>query len=169
MSLNRPLPLLPPIRGIFITGTDTDVGKTWVAAGLTAALRQRGVAAVYFKPVQSGCPEAEGRLVPTDADFARRLAGLTEPLNVLTPIALRLPLAPGVAAAQAGVVRYFPTGTTADPSAPIAPPGPAAAGATTSVVPSEPAGRTFRRSTGIIHSTSTATADSYDGEPLSSG
>lgn len=101
--MNLILPSLPPIRGIFITGTDTDVGKTWVAAGLTAALRQQGVKAVYFKPVQSGCPEAEGRLIPTDADFARRLAGLPEPLEVLTPIALRLPLAPGVAAAQAGV------------------------------------------------------------------
>jgi len=98
------LPDLPGITGIFITGTDTDVGKTWVAAGLTAALRQRGVKAVYFKPVQSGCPEAGGRLVPTDAKFARTLAGLTEPLEVLTPIALGLPLAPGVAADQAGVV-----------------------------------------------------------------
>ena len=60
MRLNRSLPPLPPLRGVFITGTDTDVGKTWVAAGLTAALRQRGVKAVYFKPVQSGCPR-EGR------------------------------------------------------------------------------------------------------------
>jgi dethiobiotin synthetase len=103
MPLNRPLPPLPPLRGIFITGTDTDVGKTWVAAGLTAALRQRGVKAVYFKPVQSGCPREDGRLIPTDAGLARTLAGLTEPLEVLTPIALELPLAPGVAAAQAGV------------------------------------------------------------------
>jgi dethiobiotin synthetase len=101
--LNLILPSLPPLRGIFITGTDTDVGKTWVAAGLTAALRQRGVKAVYFKPVQSGCPREDGRLIPTDADFARTLAGLSEPLEVLTPIALELPLAPGVAAAQAGV------------------------------------------------------------------
>jgi dethiobiotin synthetase len=103
MHVNRKPPQLPPFRGVFITGTDTDVGKTWVAAGLTAALRQRGVAAAYFKPVQSGCPEKGGRLIPTDADFARTLAGLSEPLEVLTPIALRLPLAPGVAAAQAGV------------------------------------------------------------------
>jgi dethiobiotin synthetase len=103
MALNRPLPPLPPLRGIFITGTDTDVGKTWVAAGLTAALRQRGVEAVYFKPVQSGCPREDGRLIPTDAAFARTLAGLSEPLEVLTPVALELPLAPGVAAAQAGV------------------------------------------------------------------
>jgi dethiobiotin synthetase len=101
--VNRPLPPRPPLRGVFITGTDTDVGKTWVAAGLTAALRQRGVKAVYFKPVQSGCPRVDGRLVLTDADFARTLAGLTEPLEVLTPIALELAMAPGVAAAQAGV------------------------------------------------------------------
>jgi len=97
------LPQLPPIRGIFITGTDTDVGKTWVAAGLTAALKERGLNAVYFKPIQSGCPIQEGRLIPTDARLAREVAGLTEPLEVLTPISLRLPLAPGVAAAQAGV------------------------------------------------------------------
>ena len=97
------LPMLPEMKGIFITGTDTDVGKTWVAAGLTAALKERGVNAVYFKPIQSGCLLEEGRLVPTDALLARRVAGLTEPLEVLTPIALRMPLAPGVAAVQAGV------------------------------------------------------------------
>ncbi len=97
------LPQLPKIKGLFVTGTDTDVGKTVIAAGLTAALRRRGLAAVYFKPIQSGCPEREGRLVPTDAKFARELAGLGEPLDLLTPITLRLPLAPGVAAAREGV------------------------------------------------------------------
>ena len=97
------LPQLPPLKGIFVTGTDTDVGKTVIAAGLTAALRRRGVGAVYFKPMQSGCPEEAGELVPTDARFARELAGLDEPLRLLTPIALRLPLAPGVAAAREGV------------------------------------------------------------------
>lgn len=97
------LPQLPPLKGVFVTGTDTDVGKTVIAAGLTAALRRRGVQAVYFKPIQSGCPEAAGRLVPTDAAFARELAGLNEPLELLTPITLRLPLAPGVAAAREGV------------------------------------------------------------------
>jgi dethiobiotin synthetase len=99
----RSVPNLPAIRGIFVTGTDTDVGKTWVAAGLTAALRKLGLQAVYFKPIQSGCLQEGEFLVPTDARFARDVAGLTEPLEVLTPIALRLPLAPAVAAAHAGV------------------------------------------------------------------
>ncbi|MFZ5449022.1 MAG: dethiobiotin synthase [Thermodesulfobacteriota bacterium] len=97
------LPTLPKIKGIFLTGTDTNVGKTWVAAGLTATLKEQGAQAVYFKPIQSGCPSEEGRLVPTDARLAADVAGLTEPLEVLTPVALRLPLAPGVAAAQAGI------------------------------------------------------------------
>jgi dethiobiotin synthetase len=101
--MHLPLPPLPPLAGVFITGTDTDVGKTWVAAGLTNVLRRRGVHAVYFKPIQSGCPREDGRLIPTDARLARDLAALDEPLDVLTPIALELPLAPGVAAARAGV------------------------------------------------------------------
>jgi dethiobiotin synthetase len=97
------LPNLPKVKGVFVTGTDTGVGKTWISAGLTAVLRRWGLSACYFKPVQSGCPEENGRLIPTDARFAQELAGLAEPLELLTPITLRLPLAPGVAAAQEGV------------------------------------------------------------------
>jgi dethiobiotin synthetase len=96
------LPSLPKVKGLFITGTDTNVGKTWIAAGLTAVLRQRGFKAAYFKPIQSGCPEEAGRLIPTDARLAQELAGLPEPLEALTPICLRLPLAPGVAAELEG-------------------------------------------------------------------
>jgi dethiobiotin synthetase len=97
------LPNLTKGKGVFVTGTDTGVGKTWVAAGLTAVLRRWGLSVCYFKPVQSGCPEENGKLIPTDARFARELAGLDEPLDLLTPVTLRLPLAPGVAAAQEGV------------------------------------------------------------------
>jgi dethiobiotin synthetase len=96
------LPHIPAVKGIFVTGTDTDVGKTQVAAGLTAALRAQGLQAGYFKPVQSGCPEEGGRLIPSDARIAQELANLPESLDLLTPITLRLPLAPGVAAAHEG-------------------------------------------------------------------
>jgi len=97
------LPQIPRIKGVFVTGTDTGVGKTWIAAGITAVWRRWGLPATYFKPIQSGCPEEGGRLVPTDARLAQELAGLPEPLELLTPIILRLPLAPAVAAAQEGV------------------------------------------------------------------
>jgi dethiobiotin synthetase len=98
------LPDLPRVQGVFVTGTDTEVGKTWIAAGLTMVWHRWGRSAVYFKPVQSGCPEEAGKLVPTDARLAQELAGLREPLELLTPITLRLPLAPGVAAAREGTL-----------------------------------------------------------------
>ena len=97
------LPGLAKVKGVFVTGTDTGVGKTWIAAGITAVWRRWGLPAGYFKPVQSGCPEENGGLIPTDARFARELVGLAEPLELLTPVTLRLPLAPGVAAAREGV------------------------------------------------------------------
>jgi len=101
--MNVTLPTIPAVRGIFVTGTDTDVGKTVIAAGLTAALRAEGINAVYFKAVQSGCPQENGRLIATDARLAQAMAGLAEPLSLLTPVTLELPLAPAVAAAQANV------------------------------------------------------------------
>jgi dethiobiotin synthetase len=96
-------PDIPRVRGVFVTGTDTDVGKTVIAAGLTAALRSRNLQATYFKPVQSGCLEENGELIASDARLAQTMAGLAEPLTLLTPVRLHLPLAPAVAAAQAGV------------------------------------------------------------------
>jgi dethiobiotin synthetase len=49
------------MRGVFVTGTDTDVGKSWVSAGLLARLRRDGVRALGMKPVSCGCEEtAEG-------------------------------------------------------------------------------------------------------------
>ena len=100
--MNLKLPDIPTIKGLFVTGTDTNVGKTLIAAGITAALRQQGLKVGYFKPVQSGCPEEGGGLIPTDARIVKELAQLPEPLDLLTPIRLRLPLAPGVAAVREG-------------------------------------------------------------------
>jgi dethiobiotin synthetase len=101
--MNPAWPRIPQGRGVFVTGTDTDVGKTVIAAGLTAALRFRNIRATYFKPVQSGCQEENGQLIASDARLAQTMADLAEPLEVLTPVVLKLPLAPAVAAAQAGV------------------------------------------------------------------
>ena len=44
------------LAGLFVTGTDTGVGKTWVAATLTRLLVQRGLLVRPRKPVESGCP-----------------------------------------------------------------------------------------------------------------
>ncbi|WP_319582961.1 adenosylmethionine--8-amino-7-oxononanoate transaminase [uncultured Pseudodesulfovibrio sp.] len=54
------------MNGYFITGTDTDVGKTLTTAALLRALLDAGHRAVALKPVQTGCPEEDGRLVAED-------------------------------------------------------------------------------------------------------
>ncbi|MDT8451470.1 MAG: dethiobiotin synthase [Gammaproteobacteria bacterium] len=55
------------MRGIFVTGTDTDVGKTRIAAALARQLSAQGVTVVPRKPVESGCGKSDGELIPTDA------------------------------------------------------------------------------------------------------
>ena len=63
-------------QGIFITGTDTGVGKTIVSAALLSVLRSRGVDTVPMKPVQTGAMQAGGRWRSPDLDFCLALAGL---------------------------------------------------------------------------------------------
>ncbi|MDP2935542.1 MAG: dethiobiotin synthase, partial [Dehalococcoidia bacterium] len=84
-------PSRQPARGIFVTGTDTGVGKTVVAAGLAAALKARGVNVGVMKPVQTGD-------YPGDAAVLRLAAGVDDPLNLILPCYLQAPLAPAVAA-----------------------------------------------------------------------
>ena len=69
--------------GIFITGTDTDVGKTLVTGGLLRALISRGTDALPVKPVQSGCGEENGQRISPDLKFALRVAGLDLPQEAL--------------------------------------------------------------------------------------
>ncbi|MGD1020105.1 MAG: dethiobiotin synthase [Verrucomicrobiia bacterium] len=78
--------------GLFITGTDTGVGKTHVTAALLAELRWRGVRAAAFKPIACG---AGGR---HDAEIYAAIMRHEQPLDVINPIYLRRPLAPSVAA-----------------------------------------------------------------------
>lgn len=63
-------------QGIFITGTDTGVGKTFVSAALLSVLRSRGVDAVPMKPIQTGATRRSGRWCSPDLDFCLALAGL---------------------------------------------------------------------------------------------
>jgi len=77
---------------LFITGTDTGVGKTHVTAALLRELRRQGVAAAAFKPIACG---AGGR---EDARQFVRLMDNEIPLDIINPIYLRRPLAPSIAA-----------------------------------------------------------------------
>lgn len=88
---------------IFITGTDTGVGKTYVACALAHALRQRGVDVGVMKPIATGCtPDASGRLVSEDALALSEAARSKDPMELINPEAFAPPLAPSVAARLSG-------------------------------------------------------------------
>ncbi len=86
------------MTGIFITGTDTDVGKTTVAAGLAGALKNRGYSVGVMKSVQSGAGMKNGRLYSQDAALMMKASGSADEEELVCPVLLREPLAPGVAA-----------------------------------------------------------------------
>ena len=95
--------LAPPFKGVFVTGTDTGVGKTIVAAAIALALRSRGMRIGVMKPVESGCPRSNGALVPHDALLLKAAAGCEAALDLINPYALEHPLAPALAAELEGV------------------------------------------------------------------
>jgi dethiobiotin synthetase len=83
-----------PAGGLFVTGTDTGVGKTVVSCALVRALRERGVDAGAMKPIETGVgPEG-----PLDAIALRDAAGASDPLEDVCPQRFALPAAPNVAA-----------------------------------------------------------------------
>jgi len=89
-------------RGIFVTGTDTGVGKTIVAATLARQLRMNGVSVGVMKPVTSGCREENGQLVSDDALLLCQAAGIPFSDDI-APYRLREALAPADAARLDGV------------------------------------------------------------------
>ncbi len=90
-------------RGLFITGTDTGVGKTWVGTQLARQLCALDVPVVPRKPVESGCELRDGELVPADGeayyDAVDRRCSLTQ----ITPYRLRHAISPQRAAQIEGV------------------------------------------------------------------
>ena len=92
-------------QGIFITGTDTGVGKTVVSAALLSMLRSGGVDAVPMKPVQTGAKQADGRWCSSDLDFCLAMAGLQPgPVEYarMAPCCFAKECSPHLAAAVAG-------------------------------------------------------------------
>ncbi len=85
-------------KGIFVTGTDTGVGKTLVAGGIAALLRESGIDVGVMKPAESGCRRENGILIPADALFLKEMSGCQDELELINPYALEHPLAPGLAA-----------------------------------------------------------------------
>jgi dethiobiotin synthetase len=92
------------MRGYFITGTDTGVGKTCVAAALLHRLAQGGARVVGMKPVAAGV-EPDGRYA--DVDWLQAASNVDLPAAWRNPYAFPAAIAPHLAAAQAGVEMDF--------------------------------------------------------------
>ena len=89
------------IPGLFITGTDTGVGKTVVAGAIADWFRRRHRRVGVLKPVATGCMHRREGLVSEDAEFLAHCADARFPLDVICPQRYVEPLAPAVAAERA--------------------------------------------------------------------
>ena len=89
-------------HNFFIAGTDTDVGKTLIAAGLLTAAQQRGLSTVAIKPVAAGCEETAQGLRNDDALILQQAMSLSLPYEQVNPVALQPAIAPHIAAEQVG-------------------------------------------------------------------
>lgn len=91
-----------PQRGLFITGTDTGVGKTYVAALIVRSLHDAGYRVGVYKPVASGCWRDGDVLHSDDADALWAAAGNPGQAEIVCPQRFEAPLAPHLAAAAEG-------------------------------------------------------------------
>ena len=74
-------------KGIFITATGTDVGKTYISGLIVKKLRESGLNCGYFKPALSGAEMINGQIIPGDCSYVFKQAGITlNPLNYVSYI-----------------------------------------------------------------------------------
>ncbi|HEX8323930.1 MAG TPA: dethiobiotin synthase [Tepidisphaeraceae bacterium] len=94
---------ISPIRtpGLFVTGTDTNVGKTYIAAAIAASIRGSGRRVEVLKPVATGCVKRREGLVSEDAELLAAASDTDQPLDLICPNPYAEPLAPSVAARRA--------------------------------------------------------------------
>lgn len=94
---------VPSRFACFVTGTDTEIGKTLVSAAILHALVKAGVRACGMKPVAAGAELRDGELHNDDADMLRAAGNVTLLRHITTPYMLREPAAPHIAASLEGV------------------------------------------------------------------
>ena len=90
-------------QALFITGTDTAVGKTFFTCGVAQCLKSYGYNVGVMKPTETGCELRDGRLYPEDAWRLREASGCAETIERICPYRLPEALAPSIAAERTGV------------------------------------------------------------------
>jgi dethiobiotin synthetase len=84
-------------QGYFITGTDTNVGKTWATVALMRYFKDKGKSVIGMKPVASGCIVQDGKLVNADALLLQENATVKLDYSLINPYAFALPVSPHIA------------------------------------------------------------------------
>ena len=82
------------MQGVFITGTNTDVGKTYIGVLLAQALREKNIHVIPRKPVESGCKKIDDELIPADALALKEAAGYEGDLTEVCPYRFEPPISP---------------------------------------------------------------------------
>jgi len=88
---------------LFVTGTDTEIGKSLAASALVHAYVELGLRTAAMKPIAAGAVHRDGRLVNDDVEQLAAASNLTLPLALTTPYLFEEPAAPHIVAAAAGV------------------------------------------------------------------
>jgi len=86
------------MKNLFITATDTDAGKTFVACAITQALINAGKKVAVYKPIAAGCHREEGILINEDAQLLAEFANCGQSINEVNPITFADAIAPHIAA-----------------------------------------------------------------------
>ncbi len=82
------------MQGVFITGTNTEVGKTFVGVGIARALTQRDIKVIPRKPIESGCTKQGDELIPQDASALMEAANYQGSLSEVCPYRFEPPISP---------------------------------------------------------------------------
>jgi dethiobiotin synthetase len=90
-------------EGFFITGTDTDVGKTWICLGLIEALKQQDKKVGVMKPVSAGCEKTVDGLRNEDAMLLQQQSNVTLDYDEINPYAFEPAIAPHIASETTGI------------------------------------------------------------------
>lgn len=90
------------MKQFFITGTDTDVGKTVVASALLRHFNRLGHSTLGFKPLSAGCQKIDDKLFNDDALALQQNSSIEVSYDVVNPIAYEPPIAPHIAADMVG-------------------------------------------------------------------
>lgn len=94
---------LPQKKAFFITGTDTDVGKTHVACQLIRQYVEQGLKVAGMKPVAAGCDYVDGQWLNEDVQKLIAASNVEAPLELVNPYGFNESIAPHLAAKKAGV------------------------------------------------------------------